>query len=60
MSDANSEVRQTNKGGAENQLTGESCSTGEDNESEGRQQKIQQESDQPTCNKRSEVGELTV
>ena len=54
--DVNSEIRQTNKGGAENQLTGESCSTGEDSESEERQQMIQQES----CNKKSEVGELTV
>ena len=58
VSDANSEIRQTNQGGADNQLAGESCSPGEDSGSEGRQQKIQQESDQPVCSKKSDVGEL--
>ena len=61
VSDANSEIRQTNQGGAENQLAGKSCSSGEaDNSNEGRQQRIQEESDLPTCSQVGKLGEESI
>lgn len=64
MSGTNSESRQTSKGGAESQLTvnsKESCSESESDRSEEKPQRIQQKSDQTTCDtERSEVGELYV
>jgi hypothetical protein len=52
VSGVNSEVRQQES--TEQQLAGESCSSGEADDN-GRQQNLQEESDQPTC---SQVGEL--